>query len=369
MKLLITLFLTLTCFSIFAQTNLSNNLQINAPKALDNRSGIFSSGIWRSYASTTEANTTINSAYRFKGMTVQVNVGGVPTDYWYRDSTLDGSLVLKTFNYTVPTLNQVLTAGNTTLQTIVSGNIIPSNNGVNNIGIPVLKYNREYVKHIHLNDTITDLNQDGFADYDLTATGRMRTQNSITVNDSFGRHRVIIGEKSNVQGVPNADQSNRGATIQVQSGYLLLASEDGTGAYLDQKNEKFTMIVNQGIIQGGQSTDGRFVGKNNGGDTTLMLDFSNSYQGMWSNTLKVGGYAKNLGTGLVPSNIILDVAGVTQATTTGISKIQGVRLAPMTTTQRDAIVSPEEGLEIYNLTTHTKNYYNGTAWKEVLTAP
>ena len=34
----------------------------------------------------------------------------------------------------------------------------------------------------------------------------------------------------------------------------------------------------------------------------------------------------------------------------------------MTTAQRNAIASPAEGLQIYNLTTHTMNYYNGTAW-------
>ena len=38
-------------------------------------------------------------------------------------------------------------------------------------------------------------------------------------------------------------------------------------------------------------------------------------------------------------------------------------LAPrMTTIQRDAIASPAAGLEIYNTTTNTKNYFNGTTW-------
>jgi hypothetical protein len=37
----------------------------------------------------------------------------------------------------------------------------------------------------------------------------------------------------------------------------------------------------------------------------------------------------------------------------------GVR---MTTTQRDAMTGLIEGAEIYNLTTHTKQYYNGTTW-------
>lgn len=39
----------------------------------------------------------------------------------------------------------------------------------------------------------------------------------------------------------------------------------------------------------------------------------------------------------------------------------------LTTTQRDAITSPAEGLEIYNTTTHTKNYWDGSVWQEVAT--
>lgn len=44
-----------------------------------------------------------------------------------------------------------------------------------------------------------------------------------------------------------------------------------------------------------------------------------------------------------------------------------ILLPRMTTTQRDAISSPEEGAEIYNLTSHAKEYWNGTAWKTVTT--
>lgn len=39
----------------------------------------------------------------------------------------------------------------------------------------------------------------------------------------------------------------------------------------------------------------------------------------------------------------------------------------MTTTQRNAIASPAEGMTIYNLTTHLIDFYNGTTWKEVAT--
>jgi hypothetical protein len=39
----------------------------------------------------------------------------------------------------------------------------------------------------------------------------------------------------------------------------------------------------------------------------------------------------------------------------------------ITTSQRDAIVSPPRGMEIFNTTTSTKEFYNGTAWKTVTT--
>ncbi|WP_080055293.1 hypothetical protein [Spirosoma aerolatum] len=44
----------------------------------------------------------------------------------------------------------------------------------------------------------------------------------------------------------------------------------------------------------------------------------------------------------------------------------GVRGNRYTTAERDAL-TPYEGLEIYNLTTHTKEFWNGTTWKTILT--
>jgi hypothetical protein len=38
----------------------------------------------------------------------------------------------------------------------------------------------------------------------------------------------------------------------------------------------------------------------------------------------------------------------------------------MTSSQRDSIINPANGLEIYNLTTNSYWYYNGTQWKELI---
>lgn len=40
-----------------------------------------------------------------------------------------------------------------------------------------------------------------------------------------------------------------------------------------------------------------------------------------------------------------------------------------TTIQRNQIPSPVAGFTIYNTTTNTLNFYNGTAWKAVITDP
>lgn len=46
---------------------------------------------------------------------------------------------------------------------------------------------------------------------------------------------------------------------------------------------------------------------------------------------------------------------------------QGLGLPSMTTTQRDAIVSPRDGLLVYNSTTDTINVRAGGAWLVVAT--
>jgi hypothetical protein len=62
----------------------------------------------------------------------------------------------------------------------------------------------------------------------------------------------------------------------------------------------------------------------------------------------MGGTAPN-------ANAILDLISTTKAF-----------MPPrMTTTQRDNISTPTEGMVIYNLTTHLLNFYNGTVWGAV----
>ena len=69
------------------------------------------------------------------------------------------------------------------------------------------------------------------------------------------------------------------------------------------------------------------------------------------------GFAQNTGIGTRNPDLdsILEVT----------SNTKGVLLPRMTEVERDAIVSPAEGLCVYNLTTDCLNYFDGTIWKEL----
>ncbi len=72
-------------------------IQNNSPKSLDNKYLNFGRFL---YTGTSEVNTTIHSAYRHLGLTVLVDVGGVPTEFWYKEGTTDSDLIPKVYDIT-----------------------------------------------------------------------------------------------------------------------------------------------------------------------------------------------------------------------------------------------------------------------------
>lgn len=86
--------------------SINDTLQNNSPKPLDNKYGIFSTGVFRPYASIAEANATISASYRSIGLTVIINTGGGNIEHWYQGGLSDGSLVPKG---TTPTVTTPLT--------------------------------------------------------------------------------------------------------------------------------------------------------------------------------------------------------------------------------------------------------------------
>jgi len=99
---------------------INDNFSNNSPKHLDAKyaPGTGASAI---YASTAAAIAAVPSAYRAKGLTVFVTVGGSNLEYWWRDGILDGDLILKT---PVISYDEYLLAANDTIdnpQPILNG--------------------------------------------------------------------------------------------------------------------------------------------------------------------------------------------------------------------------------------------------------
>lgn len=68
-----------------AQPATGDNLDTNAPKALDDREGVWQAGVFRAYTSTTEANTkTANRRYVNMEVPITIDVDGTPTDVKHR---------------------------------------------------------------------------------------------------------------------------------------------------------------------------------------------------------------------------------------------------------------------------------------------
>lgn len=73
----------------------NDNVDLEAPKSLDKRYQKFSGGAGVPFASLNEANTANVLAVRHIGLTVLIDIGGTPTEYWYIGGIADGNLVVK----------------------------------------------------------------------------------------------------------------------------------------------------------------------------------------------------------------------------------------------------------------------------------
>lgn len=108
--------------------------------------------------------------------------------------------------------------------------------------------------------------------------------------------------------------------------------------------------------QGTTGTPGiSFVGDGNTGFYRPALNSIGFVNGASESLRITSNGSVGIGTSSVNSAAILQLNSATQ----------GFLPPRMTTTQRDAIATPPEGLVIYNTTTNVLNFYNGSAWGAV----
>jgi len=164
---------------------------------------------------------------------------------------------------------------------------------------------------------------------------------------------LVIGTDTSVSGALTVSSSFRSASIVASSvaysattGSVLLNALTGTSSFINFSE----VTIGSSQALGVEVTTG-----------DLLFKTAPTYIALFTGTerirLKKSSGNLLIGTSVDDASSILNIASTTK----------GLLPPRMTTTQRDAISTPAEGLEIYNLTTHKKNVFT-TAWEEVTSA-
>jgi len=165
-------------------------------------------------------------------------------------------------------------------------------------------------------------------------------------NNTTGQYNIAIGGQSlfnNTVGVNNTAIGYQ-ALSWVTTGNYNVAVGDNAGSNISYDAK----------------SGGVFIGHNAGSNeiSSNKLYIANS-----SSTPLIYGNFSN-------PNVSIN-SGATADTISAVlsmrSTTKGLLLPRMTTTQMNSIISPAEGLSIWNTTTHFRNFYNGTKWTYGLT--
>jgi hypothetical protein len=176
----------------------------------------------------------------------------------------------------------------------------------------------------------------------------------------------------------------------ISNGTLGITSSQGAGNQFvrfthNNGNNAFRILTNSvielnpvaGNVLIGTTTDAGYKLDVNGTlrvQGTLALNNGNTYISNTSNNIWIAAVNSTANDVVVIPGRQLNVnsTGTYTAQSSAIAQIdsttKGFLQPRMTTTQRDAIATPATGLSIYNTTTNTEDYYNGTAWVSLQTS-
>jgi hypothetical protein len=268
-------------------------------------------------------------------------------------------LEFATLSLSTPTIAQVLTTGNV----LNTGQTIGFKDG-DNIFITYLSNNQSQAG----NRTVYLPLFDGQIAYH--ATGSPLTTNYVlkgTTNGAITSSSLIFDNGTNV----GINQSSPSARLHV------VGSSSASGAYAlkidNSSNSPLFCVQNDGTV--GIGTISPVVKLQveglsylNGGARITSVGIGGYWGGLANEILTLQATTGNplilqytevgqigIGTNAPNTSSILDI----------VSTNKGVLLPRMTTAQRNAISTPANGLEIYNTSTTSPNYYDGTTWQQV----
>lgn len=141
----------------------------------------------------------------------------------------------------------------------------------------------------------------------------------------------------------------------LQSNGMLTFPSTATALYVD----RMIGILSNSLYLAGGSGGVQLWASNAAGGGNLRVTTTAVTMGVSSGTqLQIASGNVQIGTTTVVANRIFDVASTTKFSSP---------FPKMTATQRDALTGMQGGDFIYNTTTNTLNFYNGTVWKSLLT--
>jgi hypothetical protein len=213
--------------------------------------------------------------------------------------------------------------------------------------------------------------------YDTSGAGyavlRSLNYNSVSFGTQSSPYRIILGRDGNVY-------TNDRLFVMLNDPIPSVSETLSVGSTTHGVNGSTSSMVVLNITMGATNSGlGLFaIGATGSGGTTGNATMNFQY-----NPVSYGGTVNStnnnyyrVAIGKSPStDYRLEISGglriESDANTTSTallelsSTTQGVLLPRMTTAQRDAIATPASGLEIYNTSTTSPNYYDGTTWQQV----
>jgi hypothetical protein len=210
----------------------------------------------------------------------------------------------------------------------------------------------------------------GFLDLSLNGTPYTRIQASqsyINTPITFGS----VSALSAIVGIKGSGSTSATTSLLVQNSAgtaALTVKDDLTSSFA--KGIEVTPSTNYGLNAGylTQSVNSFLVmreGTTNGYKIAIGTDGTGStiFYNNQTNASFVSGEISLTIVGATKNVLIGTTTDVASSLMTLASTTKGFLPPRMTTTQRDAIVTPATGLRIYNTTTNTNDTYNGTAWQ------
>lgn len=236
----------------------------------------------------------------------------------------------------------------------------------------------EKVKYVNLSRSKTETSSSTFggeyrynSDLSIANSRTWRTKNDYPIAGSWA---LQVASDSNETSFDDVITSDRSGVVSVKSNFNVFNATSSSIAVTS-----FKLKNNDGSSFG---DGGSFFQTNNFGYLKIQPNQTNIYGYKSGGVRVVYGLAdihfatgnadldnadtrmtvKSSGSVLINTSTDIPSSKLTVSSTS-----QGVLIPRMTTAQKNAIVSPAEGLQVYDLTLHALCFYNGTVWKTVST--